>query len=209
MKIVTWNCNGALRNKFKNISELNADIYILQECENPSLSNHAEYASWANNFIWKGDNKNKGLGIFAKKDTSLELLDWSDTYTNHRVKHFLPCILNRKTKLLGIWTMQNKSTSYDYIGQMWKYMQINKMKFENIILAGDFNSNTIWDKRKRLWNHSNIVKDLRDLASIVSIMYFTTKSKEKKAGQLSFYKETVLSHITLIIFLLPRILKIK
>ncbi len=62
MKIISWNCNGALRKKFQHVADLNADIYIIQECEDPTKANHTAYSKWANNHLWIGDNKNKGIG---------------------------------------------------------------------------------------------------------------------------------------------------
>lgn len=75
MKIVTWNCNGALRNKFQHLSAFNADIYIIQECENPEQTKHKNYMAWARNHLWVGSNKNKGIGIFAADHITIELLD--------------------------------------------------------------------------------------------------------------------------------------
>ncbi len=182
MKIVTWNCNGALRNKFEHLSELNADLYVIQECENPALAKHHQYASWAGNYLWKGDNKNRGLGIFANNNTTIELLNWSTTYKDHDVKHFLPCLVNKDFQLLGIWTSQNNSPNFGYIGQFWKYLEINKSKFEKIVFAGDFNSNTIWDEWDRWWNHSDVVNDLTkmDIHSLYHSYHHEEQGKETK-----------------------------
>lgn len=66
MKIITWNCNGAFRNKFEYLSNLEADICVVQECENPAQTNHKECKKWAENYLWIGDSKNKGADFFAK-----------------------------------------------------------------------------------------------------------------------------------------------
>ena len=35
MRIISWNCNGAFRNKINSILSLNGDIYVIQEAEDP------------------------------------------------------------------------------------------------------------------------------------------------------------------------------
>jgi exonuclease III len=66
MKIVSWNCNGAFRKKFESLDYLQADILIIQECEDPKKSKDTPYINWASNYLWVGNNKNSGLGVFAK-----------------------------------------------------------------------------------------------------------------------------------------------
>ena len=149
MRIVTWNCNGAFRKKFEHISDFNADIYIIQECENPIDAKDKKYQEWAENYIWIGDNKNKGLAIFAKPEIKLAKLEWTNHFNDHTVKHFLPCKVNADFNLLAVWTHKNSSPNFGYIGQLWKYLQINKGQLNTSIIAGDFNSNTIWDQWDR------------------------------------------------------------
>lgn len=163
MKIVTWNCNGAFRKKFERISELKADIYIIQECENPEESKNLEYKEWSKNFLWIGDTKNKGLGIFAKQDINIEKLNWTNNFRDHSVKYFLPCRINQSFDILGVWTHKNNSQYFDYIGQFWKYLQVNKNNFKDIILAGDFNSSAIWHHYDKWWNHSDVINELFEL----------------------------------------------
>jgi hypothetical protein len=86
MKIVSWNCNGAFRKKYHFLDSLEADILVVQECEDPSRSD-GDYRSWAQNHLWHGKTKNKGIGIFAKAGIHLEKIEWPDD----GLELFLPC----------------------------------------------------------------------------------------------------------------------
>lgn len=35
MKIISWNCRGKFREKYAVLEKMDADIYVIQECENP------------------------------------------------------------------------------------------------------------------------------------------------------------------------------
>lgn len=186
MKIVTWNCNGAFRKKFDYISDLNADIYVIQECENPSESKDEKYQKWANNYIWIGDTKNKGLAVFAKPEIRLEKLEWTNQYREQFVKYFLPCKINEDFNLLAIWTHRNNSPNFGYIGQLWKYLQIHKDKLNKSIIIGDFNSNTMWDQLDRWWNHSDVVNELEELG-IESFYHKFTRELQGKETKPTLY----------------------
>lgn len=182
MKIVTWNCNGALRNKLEPVNRLEADIYVIQECENPAESKDNEYKNWASNHLWIGDNKNRGLGVFANKGIQLKQLAWTDKYHDHSVKYFLPCKINEEFQLLAVWAHHNSSPTFGYIGQFWKYLQVNNEKKEEILILGDLNSNSIWDKWDRWWNHSDVVKELRQkgILSLYHEYYGESQGRESK-----------------------------
>ncbi len=182
MKIVSWNCNGALRNKFEHIAKLDADIYLIQECEDPMRANHNGYNDWSKNHLWIGDTKNKGIGIFAKNDISLKSLDWSSSYRNHPVKYFLPCLVNNDFQLLVVWNHKNNSPNFGYIGQFWKYLKTNGELFDKIIIAGDFNSNAIWDEWDRWWNHSDVVNMLnkKEIKSVYHLAMNESQGNESK-----------------------------
>jgi exonuclease III len=201
MKIVTWNCNGALRTKLDKLDLLDADIYIIQECEDPKTSTQ-RYREWAGKYLWVGTNKNKGIGVFPKKGNIVSALNWhgkftingidtrhsSTQWTTSDLKLFLPFALNNHFTILGVWTKGNDSEAFGYIGQLWKFIQIHRkdLNQKNTLIVGDFNSNSIWDKPDRWWSHSGVVNELEYL-NLKSVYHTQYNEYHGSESQPTFY----------------------
>lgn len=187
MKILTWNCNGAFRKKFKFLLNFDADIFIIQECEDPSLCKDEDYRKFALNSIWIGNNKNKGLGVFAKESILLEKIDCIDEYLDLSIRLFLPIRVNHTFNLIAVWAHYNNSPTFGYIGQLWKFLQCNPDLFEDdSLLLGDFNSNSRWDVNDRWWNHSDVVIDLEN-KGLVSVYHWLNKVNQGEELDKTFF----------------------
>lgn len=183
MKILTWNCNGAFRKKYQEIDRFQSDLYVIQECENPEHTK-GEYSNWAGSYLWYGDNKNKGIGIFAKNGVEIQRLDWED----NGLQLFLPVRVNNQFNMVGVWTKQANSPTFRYIGQLWKYLELHKEKMAagNTVLCGDLNSNKIWDVWDRWWNHSDVVRELGS-ANMQSLYHLATGEEQGSESAPTLY----------------------
>jgi len=186
-----------LRKKTKFIDSYSAYILVVQECEDPARSTE-EYQAWAGDYLWHGDNKNKGIGIFARDGYQIEKLNWSGEFTisgihskspaltwkSEDAKLLLPCRINSEYTLLGVWTKANDSSSVGYMGQFWKYLQIHKANLsgDKTVICGDFNSNAIWDEPGRWWNHSDVVAELEDIG-LRSVYHHVNNEEQGKEKQ--------------------------
>lgn len=201
MKIVTWNCNGALRKKTSELDSLAADLLIIQECENPAESTPA-FREWASGYLWKGKSQHKGIGIFPRNGHTVKEAGWfgvhdirgahsRSTATNwhsDELELFLPFTFNEKYSILGVWTKGSQDKVFSYIGQLWKYIQIHRAELSNerTFVIGDLNSNAIWDKPDRWWNHSDVVNELNDLG-VKSVYHRVCNEEHGKETQPTFF----------------------
>ncbi len=177
MKIVSWNCNGKFREKYKDISKFDADIYVIQECENPTKYPHSEYYKFANNYLWLGTSDDRGLGVFAKRDIKIDLLDWE----SYCLKLFLPIRVNDAFDLIAVWTKR------PYIEEYYIYQSIHMAKFnEKTIIMGDFNSNSMWDYQHGDRSHSAVVKELETLR-LISAYHYTKNEEQGKETVPTFF----------------------
>ena len=173
MRLVTWNCNGAFRRKVGPIDALDADVLVIQECEDPSQST-PDYRSWAGDYAWIGYGKNNGIGIFPRKGQSIEQLAWPSNLW----ELFLPVRIDDSFTVLGVWTQHAAPSRFAYIGQFWHYLQLHAQSLgEDAVICGDFNSNTIWDKPRRSWNHSDCVDALAG-SGFRSLYHHTTGEQQ-------------------------------
>lgn len=158
IKLVTWNCNGDLRRKFQALERFDAELLVIQECEDPEQSKDSAYLDWAGHYLWTGPSKNKGIGVFARKGRDLDL----EPLFLEPLRLFLPCRVDGIWPLLATWTQHANSPTFGYIGQLRKFLQAYRdfLNHGKAVLAGDLNSNVRWDKWDRWWNHSDVVNDL-------------------------------------------------
>ncbi len=160
MRIVTWNCNGALRKKWSAIESLGADIFVIQECENPINSLELSYRNWAKNALWTGQNQHKGLGVFVRSELTLSL----DELSPSPFRHFLSCRV-AGSPLLAVWAMGANGSRDGYIGQVWGVLQRHRnfLMDQKALLIGDLNSNAQWDKKRPKGNHTGVVLQLSEI----------------------------------------------
>lgn len=160
MRIVTWNCGGALRRKRTKLDLLDADVLVIQECENPATCADRSYRTWAGQHLWIGTHASRGLGVFARSGVALE----SVALDPGPLQLLLPCRVAGMS-LLAVWTKQANSPTFGYIGQLWKWLQQHGqfLRAHPAMLLGDLNSNARWDVWDRWWNHSDVVRELDKL----------------------------------------------
>ncbi|MEO7306449.1 MAG: hypothetical protein ABIR78_05525 [Ferruginibacter sp.] len=187
MKIITWNCNMAFRKKAPFILTHKPDILIVPECEHPDNLKFDPATPLPTDMLWYGSNKNKGLGIFSYGDLRFKLL----RNHNPELKMIIPIAvtgLELSFTLYAIWANNPDDPDGQYVEQVWKAIHHydKKLKNKQTILIGDFNSNTIWDRKYRAGNHSNVVKRLEE-KGIFSCYHLHHKQVQGKEEHPTFY----------------------
>ncbi len=177
----------AFRKKAEFILEHKPDILIVPECEHPDKLKFNNSISNPTDILWFGTNQNKGLAILSYSNFRFKLLDLH----NPELKMIIPVEVsngNFTFTLFAIWAYNPLDTDYKYVGQIWKavnyYEQL--LKEENIILAGDFNSNVIWDKLNRKVSHAMLVEKLSSL-NIFSTYHSHSSSAQGVETHPTFY----------------------
>ena len=172
----------AFRKKANLVLPHKPDILVIPECEHLEKLKFDNSTPAPNDQLWFGKNRNKGLGIFSYGKFRFKVLDTHDP----ELRMIIPIAVTGGKydfMLFAIWANNPGDPDGQYVEQVWKAIHhyddylINK----RTILVGDFNSNTIWDRKYREGNHSNVVKHLENKGIYSSYHVFHKQVQGKEA----------------------------
>jgi exodeoxyribonuclease III len=163
MKIITWNCNMAFRKKADPILAYQPDILVVQECECIEKLIFNTITQRPTDILWFGSNQHKGLAILSYGNYRLNVIEAH----NQDLQIIVPVYVTNggiDFNLLAVWAHNPNDPDGRYVEQVWKAIHHydHLLSSSKTILAGDFNSNAIWDKEHRAGSHSDVVKRLRE-----------------------------------------------
>lgn len=154
----------AFHRKVEAVLDLNPDIAVICECAEPDLLRDKSECDWLpENPVWIGVNRHKGLGIFAFNGFKVRLSE--PYFPSFRyiapVRVFGPVRFN----LLAAWAQNasdkviRKNQSGPLRRALSRYSAF--LREAPSVVAGDLNSNAIWDKPGWRINHMTLVASLR------------------------------------------------
>lgn len=180
----------AFRKKAPHILDQKPDILVIPECEHPDKLVFGPGVQQPTDIIWFGNNRNKGLAVLSYSKFRLTVLDVHNTC----LQTIVPLSVTKGKKeftLFAIWANNPGDPDGPYVEQVWKALNCYSELLSNkkVILAGDFNSNTIWDRPRRQGNHSHVVEFLES-RKIYSAYhsYFTQRQGQEKHPTLYMYR---------------------
>lgn len=173
----------AFRKKAIHILAHKPDILVVPECECPDNLKFSNDIPKPTDMLWFGENRHKGLGIFSYSGFRFKLI----RNHNPNLKMIIPVAVTgngKKFSLFAIWANNPADPDGQYVEQVWKAIHHynRQLSRENTILIGDFNSNTIWDRKYRVGNHSHVVDRLKrkGISSSYHIHYGQEHGKEEQ-----------------------------
>jgi exodeoxyribonuclease III len=165
MKLTTWNCARGFAGKADLLFSSSPDIAVVQEC---SKKSEKMFVGDGYDGHWVGENPNIGMCIFHKRHWGFRQLAESDKTSLKWVVPFE--VTGPETfTLIAVWACEVKGNRREsYVGQIHRALNEFPHWFERgpIVVAGDFNSNAIFDKNRRLLNHSSMVNELKNHGAI-------------------------------------------
>ena len=157
MRIVSWNCCMAFARKRDLVLALHPDLLILQEVSRRDIDDlPAGFTHWV------GSNPHKGLAIVGFGDHDYAI---PGCYAGE-LPWFIPLrIDDLDLQVIAVWACV-KTPQFRYVRVIHAALDHYEsfIRAAPTIMAGDFNSNAIWDKKHGALDHTHMTARLEALA---------------------------------------------
>ena len=179
----------ALDRKVEGLLALKPDIAVISECAEPARL-RARGAGWIESEpVWIGRNPHKGLAVFAFNGHAVRICE----QYHHALRYVAPVHVEgaNSFNLLAVWA-QNASDGVmrkHQLGPLRRALSRYKafLTAGTSVLAGDLNSNTIWDKPGWRINHSTKVRLLDERFGLVSAWHAVRGEKHGEESVPTLY----------------------
>jgi len=189
MRIVTWNCcRGKFAAKTEFLRELAPDVAIVQECARP--------AGESAGVCWAGSNPRQGVAVITANgyaaeplsiDGGAEVPPWVVPFRVTGPESFT---------LLAVWALPHRG-SYSRAVCLGIDALSNLFAAGPAVVAGDFNSNPVFDRKRRDWTYATIEARLHahGLASAYHAFHAEAPGHESRATYYHTWREDLAYHL--------------
>lgn len=172
----------ALTRKRQFLLGLAPDVAVIPECSSSSIR---EFSDAGFDARWFGNNTKKGLGVLVSPPWRIVRIG------EPRNKWVVPIWVTGPSDflLLAVWTTKvGPILKKNYIGQLYEAIRTNPEWFEveSVVFCGDFNSNTIWDAKRSVGNHSDVVYRLNNYGIVSAYHQFFSEEQGKESRPTHF-----------------------
>ena len=185
MKIVSWNCNGGFRKKYMDLFNAypDADVFMIQECENPDFYNNREFKALFQKGFHVGtpDFWMKGIGVFAPKGNSLRRTKCKYGNPLHMLGYAFFDVDNCY-KMLAVWPHGK------YVEEMIDFFHLNESLFTNdLLVMGDTNSCSVFNNHHPKNKNHDVLVDLLNQKGLVDAYNYSMGEAEGEETIPTFY----------------------
>ena len=166
--IVVWNVAKRSAAKLHRLESLGADVAVVPECARDDEMIQNGTMAW----VGSPESTSCGLAVLGFNGHSVRLVDEGDPQTTWAAA--VAVSGPTSFRLLAVWSdtnrkrCQQREGTDDPMGPLRLALR-NRGPFLRsgpVVVAGDFNHNSVWDKPLRSWNHSYAVADLASLGLV-------------------------------------------
>lgn len=171
VRLVEWNIAMAVHKKSLALSTLAPDVAILPECADLPSSLPVMQRIGASDGAWVGSLPHKGLAVFTFGDWHLEV----DSSYDPGFPWLLPLHVHgpEHLRLLAVWEMNRRGQGYaasrsvgSVRASLEHYRGFLTGSADSVLISGDFNASTVWDRPGGGRRFVDLVAELESLGLV-------------------------------------------